>query len=84
MLIHTVKRAVLGNQLQRGLLTDAGNTGDVIGAIPHQGLDIHKLCGCHAVFFKKVFTCKIYGFSIGQEQHVYAGGNQLQCIAVTR
>ena len=42
--------AVFANKLQRGLLANAGHARDVVGAVAHEGLEVHHLRRIKAVF----------------------------------
>src|SRR5262249_58720129 len=43
VLVETLHAAELGDQLDRGLLADAGHAGDVVDAVPHEGEQIGNL-----------------------------------------
>ena len=84
ILIQYVQGAKLGDQLDGRFFSDSGNAGDIIRAVTHQRLNVHKLLGCHAVFFLKRGTVKGDGIVIGSKKHGGCIRDQLKGITVTR
>ena len=48
--VDVFHRAVFAHKLQSGLLAHAGHTRDIVGAVAHEGLEIHHLRRVKAVF----------------------------------
>ena len=55
IIINPIQRAELQKQLRGGLRTDTCNTGNVVGAVTHQSLQVHKLLWFKAVFLTEFF-----------------------------
>ena len=75
---------ILGDELERGLLADTRNTGDVVRGVAHQRLDIDKLLRRDTVFLKKLCTVEDDGFLVGCQKDSDIVADELQCIAVAR
>ena len=82
--IHSVKIAVLADELEGGLFSYAGHSGDIIGAIPHQRLAVHVIFRRHSVFFLKSGRIGDQGLLICAKKHRGLIRNKLQAVAVTR
>ena len=86
LFIYAVKRAEPGDESGGRLFADAGDTGDVIGGIAHQRLDVDELARRDAVFFGDGFRGHRGRFAApevgGGQQHRDGVGHQLQAVAV--
>ena len=54
MSIDTVHAAVVHDQLGRGLFTDFGNAGDIVGTVAHQRLDMDKAIRCNLILLEDI------------------------------
>ena len=84
LLVNGIQRAELRDELEGGLLTDAGDAGDVIRAVAHEGLDVHELVGADAVFLHKGSLVSIHRGGIPCQQYVDARRDELKGVTVTR
>ena len=82
--VDAVQRAEFRNELEGGLLSDAGDTGDVVRAIPHECLHVHELVGTDAVLLHEGGLVGVGGGGVTRQQDVDAGGDELEGVLVSR
>ena len=80
--VDFIEAAEVGNQLERAFLADARHAGDVVGLVAHDGFDIHKLLGRHAVMPDERRAVEVDRLGIRRQQHRDVVPNQLERVAV--
>ena len=84
--VQVVDALVLLDQGHGGLLPDAGDAGDVVGAVPHQGLQVDHVDGGEAVLLLEGGLRHILGGGLphagGHQLHHGVVGNELQAVLV--
>ena len=84
--IDGVYAAVAAHQVERRFFADAGHAGDVVGGVPHQGLQVHHQRRGEAVFFleaRRVVERRLLPAHAGlHEAHGGAAADELEAVPV--
>ena len=69
--VQVVDGGILGQQGHSGLFSNALYSGDIVGAVSHEGLQIHDMDGVKAVYPSECLRCHLLGGGLS-----HAGGHQ--------
>ena len=62
--VDIFKASKIANEFECAFFSNTCNTGDVVGFVAHDRLDIHKLSGVNSIVVDKFCAVKVYGFGI--------------------
>ena len=86
--VEGIDAAVLLDEVHGGLLPDAGDAGDVVGGVPHQGLEVDHVDGVKAVLVPEGLRGHVLGGGLahpgGDQLHFGMVRDELQGVLVSR
>ena len=84
--VEVIDALILLDEVHGGLLPDAGDAGDVVGAVPHQGLQVDHVDGGEAVLLPEGRLRHVTGHGLphagGHQLHHGVVGDELQAVLV--
>ena len=86
--IQGIDALILLNQIHGGLFSNARHAGNVVGGIPHQGLQVDHVNGIKPILLPEGLWRHILGGGLahagGHQLHLGAVGDELQTVLVSR